>query len=167
MNLTIIADRRDFEHAVKAVSALDTSTLSTSLNAVKDASLLGQIDSVWDDILTALRKGYEFGSEKARDLLNQAITHAEQLLLEAGSRARDVQDALLQKLQVWVQDFISSALKRVPTAIALGDLTYNITKVTCTQKLVMTGSIKMNLTEVFALTSNGELQVAVDYEVRQ
>jgi hypothetical protein len=71
--------------------------------------------------------------------------------------------ALLQRLQVFVQRFIANALERVPTAIAVGGRTYNITKVTCTQKLVITGSLKMNLTEVFSLASNGELKVAVDY----
>jgi hypothetical protein len=115
--------------------------------------------------VTALRRGYEFGSDIARGLLEKAIAQAEQLITEAGSRARDVHEALLQKLQVFVQSFTNNVLRRIPTSITVGVLNYNISKVTCTQKLVMTGSIKMNLTEVFSLTSNGELQVAVDYVI--
>ncbi len=165
MNITVIGDRQDFEQAIRAVRIMSEGANSASLNAVSDAGLLGRLDSVWDDIVTALRRGYEFGSDTARGLLEKAIAQAEQFITEAGNRARDAHEALLQNLQVFVQNFTTNALKRIPTTIAVGGLTYNISKVTCAQKLIMTGSIKMNLTEVFSLASNGELEVAVDYVI--
>lgn len=166
MHISVIADRRDFEQALKAVRDLSEGASNTNLNAASDAGLLGRLDGVWDSIVSALRRGYEFGSDIAHSLLEEAIVEAEKLIAEAGNRARDVHEALLEKLQVFVQNFTTNVLKRISTTIAVGDLTYAIAKVTCTQKMVMTGSIKLNLTEVFALTSSGELQVAVDYVLK-
>lgn len=163
MNVTLVGDRSDFDLAVKASTALGTAAITTTLNAAVDAALIGRLDDVWDDIVAVLRRGYEFGRDAAREYLDETVTRVDRLLAEAGSRARDVQDLLLQRLQVFVQTFVTNALKRIPSTLAVGDRTYSIAKVTCTQKVVMAGSLKMNLTEVFSLTSNGELQITVDY----
>jgi hypothetical protein len=165
MNITVIGDQQDFEQAIKAARKVDESKTSTNLNAIADAGLLGRLDGVWDTIETALREGYRFGRDLAKGALDMAIEKAEQLIKEAGTRAREIHAALLQKLQTFVKTFITNALARVPTTISIGERNYNITKVTCTQKLVMTGSIKVNITEVFSIASNGELEVAVDYSV--
>lgn len=165
MNVSIMASRADLDHALKDARSFSPLDVNTQLNATVNASLLGRLDSVWDSIESALRKGYKFGTEAARDALTSAIGQAEQLIAEAGAFANDCQQTLLEKLQLFVKGFINSAMQRVPESISIAGREFRISKVTCTQKLVLTGSIKVNLTEVFSLASSGELQLAVDYQL--
>jgi hypothetical protein len=165
MNFSIVANRADLEQALKQARAFTPLDHNTHLNANVNAGLLGRLDAVWESIESALRKGYKFGTEAARDALTNAIAQAEKLIAEAGAFANDCQQALLEKLQLFVKGFISSAMQRVPESIPISGREFRISKVTCTQKLVLTGSISVNVTEVFSLASNGELELAVDYEV--
>jgi hypothetical protein len=165
MNISIVASRADLDQALNEARVFSPLDQNTHLNATANASLLGRLDAVWESIETALRKGYKFGTEAARDALTNAIAQAEQLIAEAGAFANDCQQTLLEKLQLFVKGFISSAMQRVPESIPIAGREFRISKVTCTQKLVLTGSLKVNLTEVFSLASNGELELAVDYEV--
>jgi hypothetical protein len=161
MNFSIVANRADLEQALKQARAFTPLDHNTHLNATVNAGLLGRLDAVWESIESALRKGYKFGT----DALTNAIAQAEKLIAEAGAFANDCQQALLEKLQLFVKGFISSAMQRVPESIPISGREFRISKVTCTQKLVLTGSISVNVTEVFSLASNGELELAVDYEV--
>jgi len=165
MNISIVASREDLDQALKQARALGPVDQNTHLNAPVNAGLLGRLETVWDSIEAALRKGYKLGADAARDALANAIADAEQLIAEAGALARECQETLLEKLQVFVKAFINSALKRVPDALPIGGREFRISKVTCTQKLVLGGSLSTNVTEVFSMTSNGELELAVDYEV--
>ena len=165
MNISIVASRADLEQALKDARAFSPLDQDTQLHATANAGLLGRLDSVWDSIETALRKGYKFGADAARDALNSAISQTEQLISEAGALANQFQEALLEKLQLFVRGFINSALQRVPDSLIISGRDFKISKVTCTQKLVLTGSLSVNVTEVFSLASNGELELAVDYEV--
>ena len=79
--------------------------------------------------------------------------------------ANEFHETLLEKLQVFVKGFVNSALQRVPDSLSIAGHNFRIAKVTCTQKVVLTGSQQINLTEVFTLASSGELQLAVDYAV--
>lgn len=166
MNIPVmIGSREVFEQALEAARATRYAPNTVDLNSVADAALLGRFSDAWDTIEYALRKGYEIGRNKAKAALDEAIAQAEQLLSQAGDRAGDVQDLLLQHLQQFVQKFITGALTLLPSTVTIGTQNYKIAKVTCTQKVLMTGSIQASLTTVFALASSGELGVAVDYTV--
>ena len=165
MNISIVAGREDLDQASKEARAFSLVAQNTHLNATANATLLGRLNTVWDSIETALRKGYRFGADAARDTLTSAIAQAEQLIAEAGALAKECQEALLEKLQLWVKGFINSALKRVPDSLAIAGKEFRISKVICTQKLVLGGNLSTNVTEVFALTSSGELELGVEYEI--
>jgi hypothetical protein len=163
MNITVIADTHVFEEALKAARATGYGTDTTGLHAAGDATLLGRFEAAWAAIDAALREAYRFGHEMARDALELAIAEAEQLVSEAGDRARDLRELLLQRLQVFVHKFVTGALALVPTEVNVGDKIYTIEKLSYTQKVLVTGSIKVSVMEVSSLTSEGEMAVSVDY----
>jgi hypothetical protein len=165
MNISILASRDDLEQALNDARTLITLEHNTHLNATVNAGLLGRLDTVWETIEGALRKGYKFGSEAARDALEIAIAQAELLIADAGTLANEFHQALLEKLHLFVKGFIRSAMQRVPDSLAIAGRNFRIARVTCTQKIVLTGSLEINLTQVVSLASNGELELAVDYEV--
>jgi hypothetical protein len=165
MNISIIASRADLDQALNSARQVTPLEHNTHLNATVNAGLLGRLDSVWEAIEHALRKGYKFGTDAARDALASAVSQAEQLIAEAGALANEFHETLLEKLQVFVRGFVNSAMQRVPDSLNIAGRNFTIAKVTCTQKIVLTGSLQTNLTEVFSLASSGELELAVDYEV--
>jgi hypothetical protein len=163
MNLATVASRPDFEKALQAARAVGPVVGGTNLNAVADAGLLGRLDEVWDTIEAALKKGYKFGADRAREMFDAAVEKAERLIEEAGSKANDLHQLLLEKLRVFVNALINSALQRMPDTLALAGKTFRISKVSCSQKIVLTGSITTNMMEVFSLAASGELEVAAEY----
>lgn len=165
MNISIVASREDLDQAVKAARAFSPFNQNTHLNATANATLLGRLNIVWDSIESALKKGYSIGADAARGALTSAVAQAEQLIAEAGAFAKDCQEILMEKLQLFVRGFINSALKRVPDSLAIAGREFRISKVICTQKLVLGGNLTTNVAEVFALTSSGELELGVEYEV--
>lgn len=165
MHISIVASRTDLDQALKAARAFNPIDQDTQLHATTHAGLWGRLDSVWDSIESALRKGYKLGAGAARSALDSAIAQADQLIAEADNLANQFQEALLEKLQLFVKGFINSALQRVPESLTIAGREFRISKVTCTQKMVLTGSLEMNVTKVFELASAGELELAVDYEI--
>lgn len=164
MNMTTVASRADFEQALLAARAVGPVAVGTSLNAAADAGLLGRLDEVWDSIEAALKRGYKFGAARAQELFDSAVEKAEQLIAEAGSKANELHQLLLEKLRVFVNNLINSALQRMPDTVALGGRTFKISKVSCSQKIVLTGAITTNIAEVFSLAASGELEVAAEYD---
>lgn len=167
MNISVTASRADFDQALSDARAWAPLERSTHLNAAANAGLLGRLDSVWETIETALRKGYKFGSDAARDALAAATEQAEKLINEAGALANELHEALLEKLQLFVKGFINNAIQRVPDSLLIAGRNFRIARVNCTQKIVLTGSLQTNITQVFALAANGELQLGVDYEIER
>lgn len=164
MNMTTVASRADFEQALQAARAVGPVTVGTSLNAAADAGLLGRLDEVWDSIEAALKRGYKFGADGARELYDTAVEKAKQLIAEAGSKANELHQLLLEKLRVFVNGLINSALQRMPDSVAFAGRTFKISRVSCSQKIVLTGAITTNIAEAFSLAASGELEVAAEYD---
>lgn len=165
MNMTAVANRADFEQALQAARAVGPVTVGTSLNAAADAGLLGRLDEVWDNVEAALKRGYKFGADAARSLFDTAVEKARQLIAEAGNKANDLHQLLLEKLRVFVNGLINNALQRMPETVTFGARTFKVARISCSQKVVLTGSITTNLAEVFSLAASGELEVAAEYDV--
>lgn len=165
MDIPVIANRKVFEEALEAARRTGYGPDTVDLNAVVGATLLGRLEDTWDTIESALRRGYEFGREKAKAALDKAITEAEQLLTEAGRRASDIHELLLEKMRGFVQTLVANTFALVPPTISIGNQNYKIEKLTYSWKMLMTGSIQMNLVMVFSLASGGEFGVTVDYAV--
>src|SRR3989337_956750 len=92
-------NREGFELALDRARETATSTDLRGLSAPGDGVLLGQIASVWESGEIALRKAYLFGKEQARGAMDTAVAKAEELIQSAGNRAKEVHQALLMKIQ--------------------------------------------------------------------
>ena len=155
MNITVIGSRAVFDEALESARQVGKGGAVKGLAAPLAGALGGRLEEAWNEVERALRQGFQFGKEKAQAALDAAVTKVEELLVDAGKQARDVHELLLQRLHEFAQTYTQGALARVPTAVEVGGQAYTLTTVQCTQKLIVTGSIKANLTEVFSLASNG------------
>lgn len=163
MEITIPASRQVFETAILAARRTTSRVEFDGLASIIGANLIGRVEEVWDSIEAALRHAFQFGREEAVQLMNAAVQKTETLLIEAGQKAREVQEAILQRLHTFTQALFEGMLSRVPTSIRIGKAEYGLRTLNLNQKLVSTGSLKTNLTEVLNLAASGEIEVAAEY----
>jgi hypothetical protein len=133
------------------------------LASVIGANLLGRVEEVWDSIESALRQAFLFGRDEASQLMNAATEKVEQLLKEAGQKAREIQDAILERLHAFTEALFQGMLSRITTTMKIGASEFTLRSVKLNQKLVATGSVKTNLAEVLSLAANGEIEVNAEY----
>ena len=157
-------DRQEFEVALTAARDEGLTRTYPGLSAPLDGTLLGKISEVWESVEIALRDAYVYGSERAREALDTAVSHAENLIRGAGTRAKDVHQALLAKIQTYVSRLIDAALSQVRRTIQVGDSRLALDELEVSQSVSLTGSIKASLSEIVALTSEGQLTVTASYK---
>jgi hypothetical protein len=104
-----------------------------------------------------------FGRDEASQLMNAATEKVEQLLKEAGQKAREIQDAILERLHAFTEALFQGMLSRITTTMKIGASEFTLRSVKLNQKLVATGSVKTNLAEVLSLAANGEIEVNAEY----
>ncbi|MEV6336951.1 hypothetical protein AB0M12_19780 [Nocardia vinacea] len=159
-----VIGRDDFEYAIDAAHQAVRQSATTDLSAPLDATWIGRVNGVWDRIEHALRTAFQFGVEQARDLTEQAIKAAEALLDQAADRAEAVQQRLLAEMQAYLSTIIDRALNTVRPHLTIGGATIPLAGVEVSQKISLTGSLKISVTELIALTGGGELTVLARYE---
>jgi hypothetical protein len=165
MEITIPASRQVFETAILAARRATPPVEFDGLASIIGANLIGRVEEVWDSIEAALRHAFQYGREEAVHLMNVAVQKTETLLIEAGQKAREIQETILQRLHSFTQALFEGMLSRVPTSIRIGTDDYVLKTLNLSQKLVATGSLKTNLTEVLNLAASGEIEVGAEYSV--
>ena len=166
MRTTIIAERSVLEVALAAAEQIGQPGQLRGLKAPLDASLLGRLNDVWDGIKDALEKGFEWGREKARPVLEDAGQHAEKAISEAGALAKDLKAALLDRLREYLTTFIDGMLMQIRPDIRVGEAVFSLSQVQLEQRILLTGSLKASLQEAFALTADGELTITAEYGLK-
>ncbi len=158
-----IVTRQGFEEALEAASSLDSSESLVGLAAPLDATWLGRISETWDAVENALRQAYEWGLDAASEAVRKAVADAEALVRSAGHRARDVHEALLERAQRYLAVLVRNALDQVQAAIVVGGTRLALSSVEVAQRISVHGSLKAAVTELVAITADGEITVSASY----
>jgi len=155
----------DFDAALAEARAVGrTGARLPSLAAPVDAALAGRVDEAWDAIEGALRAAWRGGKDASRAVLDAAIERVDGLVQSAGARASAVTDALLERLRTMMRAIIDRALANVRPQVDIGEVALTVKQIAVTQTVLISGSLSANITEMWSLTSNGELTVAATYE---
>jgi hypothetical protein len=156
-------NRQGFEAALAVAREEGSVRAYPGLSAPLDGSLLGKISEVWESVERALRDAFIQGMDYAREALDDAVRGAERLIQTAGTRAKDVHQALLAKIQSYLSRLVDAALSQVRSTLAVGNTKLELDALEVSQSISLTGSVKAALTELVALTSTGELTVTASY----
>jgi hypothetical protein len=157
-------NRQGFEAALDAARDEGSIRAYSGLSAPLDGSWLGKISEVWESVEQALRDAFVDGVEHSRDALDKAVSRAQSLIQGAGARARDVQEALLEKIQAYLSRLVDAALSQVRRIVEVGGIQLELDELELNQKVSLSGSVKAALTEIVALTADGELTVTASYK---
>jgi hypothetical protein len=163
MTVTAVVQRSDFEFALARAREVGPGEDLPGMNAPAFAELIGRIDEAWDSIESGLSRAYTGGREAFGDALARATSRIEDLLRSAGNKAKDVQDTLVARLHSYVGDLVSRALERVQPTIQIAAQTLPLVSVEVSQAINLSGSLKVNLTEIINMTAEGQLVVNARY----
>jgi F0F1-type ATP synthase membrane subunit b/b' len=159
-----VVTRQEFEAALKAADDEGKDGNYAGLHAPLDAGLRGKIAEVWNSIKSALRGAYVHGKEESQLALDKAVAQAESLIASAGAHARDVQQALQDKISRYLSRFVDAALSQVKATVRVGGADLRLDAVEVSQSISLTGSLKASLQEIVGLTSEGQLTVNASYK---
>lgn len=166
MQVVAVVTRADVESALAAARAVRFDADLPGLAAPVAGALMGKLAEAWDDIEAALRRGYERGLAAAQSHLDAAIAKAQDLIDDAGHKARDAHAYVLGRLQAYVKDLLDAALAHVKTTLRVGDQTLRLVNVQISQTINLGGSLKASLTEICTMTAEGSLTLVADYADR-
>jgi hypothetical protein len=167
MPIAAVFDRADFEAALRASREIGAESELVGLAAPLDGALWGRISAAWDTVEHALRQAFQYGIDYASESVGEAIAAVEKVLQDAGRRARDVHEAFLTRLQQYLTGITDSALASVRTVVSIGSQTFTLGEIELSHKISLTGSLKVNITEIAALTGAGEMTVVAHYSSGQ
>jgi hypothetical protein len=157
-------NRQGFEAALNAARDEGSVRAYPGLSAPLDGSWLGKIAEVWESVEQALRDAFVHGMDYARDSLGKAVSSAESLIQGAGVRAKDVHQAFLAKIQAYLARLVDAALSQVRRIVEVDGTQLELDELEVSQTVSLTGSVKAALTEIVALTADGELTVTASYK---
>jgi hypothetical protein len=160
---SISIETAQFQQALAAARQVGHEIPLTGLAAPLDATWLGNIARAWDSVEDALRAAFRYGRDTARDVLDKALTRAEELVRSAGKRAMDVQEAFLERANAYVDSMVTQALGRIRPTVLVGGQALSIRSIDIAQSITMSGSLKAAITELFTLTAEGQITLTANY----
>jgi hypothetical protein len=163
MLTTVVASQTVFDRAIAASRAVGEEINLPGLHANLDATLDGWLSEAWESVESALKSAFVHGKAQAKDFIESSRKKIEQLLLEAGTRSRELHALVLEKMRTFMNSFLNDSVALMPESLTVGSRTLNVTKLTCKQKINLGGKLEANLLKLCELVSEGEFEVEVEY----
>lgn len=162
--LVNVSTRSSFDAAIDAARIVGTDEGAIKgLGAPANATVLGRVEEAWGAIESTLRSAVVWGADRSRAAFNKAVSTLEEVVGNAGARAREVQELILDRLRTYLTILVDGALAQVRDSITIGGRALALNSVAVSQKVTLGGSLKASLTEVWVMTSTGELSVNATY----
>jgi hypothetical protein len=165
MKVVAIVDEEMHMKALAAARHIGTTqVLSThGLNAVQVDEVMEWVIGLWDPIEAAISKACQQGMEAARPLVLQVQADLATLCNNASERARQVRAVLVERLNTYLMQVIDGALSRIRDHVTVGAKKFTISSITVDQKVSVSSSLKMSLSEICEFVAEGEIAVSAEY----
>ena len=163
MQAIALAHREDFDAALAVGRAVGEDGELRGLAAPLGAGLLGHVSEAWDHIEATLEEAWNRGRAFVRDAATATAVRVQEIVEAAGAGARAVHDGVLEKLNGYVSALIDRALARVRPSVTVADRSLELESVELEQTITLSGSLKVSIEEVCALTAEGEIAVTAHY----
>lgn len=164
MNATVVISADVFADALVHAELADiTHEVVAGLGAPLDAALKGKFEEMWGLVKSALVKAHEVGAEASRAWLDTAVGKVQEILATAGDKAEELRAALATKLRDFARSIIDGALRDVRAEIQVGSVALILRQVEIGQTLLIGGSLKSTITELVAMSAEGQITINATY----
>lgn len=166
MNVTLSADPVAFEVALQSARKPSQPPGSNARYfAAVEGALLGKLEEVWDTLAGALRATYVQGKMGAQMMIDSAVHRVEELITNAGDRAKPLLDELLRRMRKFVTELVAGTINSLPDMWSVGGKSFRLTSIKCSHSLALSASLKTSLHQLFELASDGKIEVEAEYGI--
>lgn len=133
------------------------------LNSVLPDEVTSWVNKLWDPIEEALTSACRKGMESTRPIIDKILADLDTLCADMTNRAREVRAVISARLNQYLLATIDGALERVRANIRVGGQQLTMTSVTVEQKVNISTSLKMSLSEICEFVAEGEITLSAEY----
>ena len=163
MSVVVLAQDEDFYAAIEAAELMPGAETLPGLASPLGAATRGLTLQAWDAVRSALEHVWEYGTDVLAENLATATSAVESLMQQAGDYSHEVRACLTAQLQTYISDHIERSLKRVRATIEVEGGTLRLQGVSVAQTIQLSGSVKASISEVLALTAQGQIEIMAEY----
>lgn len=138
--------------------------LTRELNAPFDAALVGRIDEAWEFVKESVLDGAKRAADDVGGSVDAVWAKVSELIRTAGTKARLVEEGLLERMRVYAAGLQKSMLAQVMGELSVGGTMLSLTSIELTQSVRVEGSLKASLTELVHVSKNGSLELSASYQ---
>lgn len=163
MTVVVLAQEADFYAAIDAAESAPDADALPGLASPLGAAARGLTMQAWDAVRSALERVWTYGSDVLDETLATATEAVESIMQQAGDSAREVRAGLTAQLQIYISEHVDRSLSRVRVAIEVAGASLRLTGVSVAQSIQLSGSLKASISEVLALTAEGQILITAEY----
>jgi hypothetical protein len=164
METTAVLTVADFEASLAAARSIGRTGQSLpGLAAPIDGALSGRLDEAWRTLESVLWQGWRAGRNAARSAIDGAIARIEEMISEAGALARDLTEAVLERIRGLMAELVDRAIANVRTTLTVDGAPMRLGGLQVSQKVGFSGGLALSAVRVWELVTNGELEIVATY----
>jgi len=165
MKVLAVVNEQVHHEALAAARRIGVTQVSadSGLPTVQVDDVMRWVNRLWDPIEEAIAQAYHQGMAAAQPMIDGLNAQIAELLANTSARAREVRTIIAERLNTYLTNTIDGALSRVRASISVGGQTLIISNVTVEQKLSLSSSLKMSLSEICEFVAEGELTLSAEY----
>jgi hypothetical protein len=163
MTTTAQLTRADLDKAIEMATPHIGKSLK-GLNAPPNGAAAGMFDEIWGTVISGLRRAYEAGATKAREIAGLAVTTAQRVIDQAGEAADWLREKLREALQKLVRSCIELAVASIALSYSIEGVMLRLKSIEIGQTITLSGEVEASIQRVFSLMADGELSVSASYE---
>lgn len=163
VSIIVLAQEDDFYAAIEAAELTSDADVLPALASPLGAAVRGLALQAWDAVRSALEHVWEYGTDVLVETVATTAKAVESVMQQAGDSAHEVRADVTAKLQTFISDHIERSLKRVRPMIEVEGASLRLQGVSVAQTIQLSGSLKASISEVLALTAQGQIQIMAEY----
>lgn len=165
MKILAVVNDEVHQNALKQARAIGDGGVPSNdgLKSILDDEVSQWVTRLWDSVEEAITRAYRQGSQAAAAAIEQVNRQLDELLKSSAKAARQVQSIIAERLHTYLQQAVDGALRRVRATINIGGQDLMMRSVTVEQKVNVSTSIKMSLTEICEFVADGEITLSAEY----
>lgn len=121
------------------------------------------LSDVWDTVEEALDKARQRGLDASRALMTEVSRKVDEMVALGAAWLDDVLTVVRERLSEYLRRAIQDALRIVQKSIMIGDRELKLARVTVTNSIKVSASVKASLLEVCEFVGEGQMELAAEY----
>ena len=165
--MLLVVVLRDDQHyqALKAARQIDLriAVSAGKANAPLIADATRWLSEIWDSVEETLASARKRGLEASRMFMAEVSRKVDEMVTLSTSWVDDVLTVIRERLSSYLRHAIQEALRIVQNTIIVGERELKLDRVTLSNSIKVSASVKASLLEVCEFIGEGQIELSAEY----